>query len=729
MSDDRAYLPRGNAAAEQIPERSNMPKRRKVRKGTQSCWECKRRKIRCTFAAPTDAICDGCKSRRTRCISQEYHDGVTLASSKVDRLSRMESLVEQLVNRSTTDMTDASCRDHLDQDENIPAVVTTLRPDLETQVTDNLDDLSRALLAVWPNQNDLDLILSVSVGVSVLFHGVICQSYSRFFEQIESPRRMLQPPSQGTHPVLIARKLLLLASLLQGIPPRSASELAGLSSDYHAIMSRVFNTATRLVTSNDELTDSLEGIECVMMESMYLNNAGSLRRAWFANRKAMALAQMMGLHLGTNSPRRFVGNETRDRINPDYMWFRLVSSDRYLSLMLGLPQGSLENVIANLEAPDSCMAVERLERMESAAASLILQRNSAERTDLAATHKIDRMLQEAAALMPPQWWLMTPDLSAIAGSDVKAFEESIRLTNQFTYHHLLVQLHLPYMMLTSSTESSYDYSKMTAASASRTIIAQYVSFRNSFLATAYCRGIDFIAFIASTTLCLAHIEACRQHREGTGRGVTVFQSLQHQRFGDRGLLERTLEVMEEMAQSYYDVVAQKISSILRPLLAIENNSFRGGCYHIYASSEADKQESQCLGDTTEAFHALQIQIPYFGTVQIEHRPTLPDTIRSAQLVSIEQPWNPSASQVVDAGPAGYAISTTQPVNTDWQTVPSSFESGLADSNQGFDANGAQETYLLVPGLAADVDDWALQGVDMALFSNLTHGSVDSSHTQ
>ncbi|KAK8041080.1 hypothetical protein PG994_014087 [Apiospora phragmitis] len=49
-------------------------KRRKIRKGTQSCWECKRRKVRCTFVASADSTCDGCRSRRTNCVSQEFDD-------------------------------------------------------------------------------------------------------------------------------------------------------------------------------------------------------------------------------------------------------------------------------------------------------------------------------------------------------------------------------------------------------------------------------------------------------------------------------------------------------------------------------------------------------------------------------------------------------------------------------------------------------------------------------
>jgi hypothetical protein len=173
------------------------------------------------------------------------------------------------------------------------------------------------------------------------------------------------------------------------------------------------------------------------------------------------------------------------------------------------------------------------------------------------------------------------------------------------------------MMLPSGGEPRYDYSKMTAASASREIVAQYVSFRNAAATSSYCRGIDFVVFIASTTLCVAHMEACAQHRHGAGNQTTAFQSLRHQRLSDRGLLECTLEIMERMARSSSDAVAQKISSILGPLLAIESNSFRGSRYHICAS-EAETQDFQYLGNTSKNSHTLRIQIPYFGTIQIEH---------------------------------------------------------------------------------------------------------------
>lgn len=76
-------------------------KRRKVRKGTQSCWECRRRKVRCVFNVPTNPSCDNCKRRKAICISQEDADGPMPSAGIVpieSRLHRVEELIEQLIN-------------------------------------------------------------------------------------------------------------------------------------------------------------------------------------------------------------------------------------------------------------------------------------------------------------------------------------------------------------------------------------------------------------------------------------------------------------------------------------------------------------------------------------------------------------------------------------------------------------------------------------------------------
>lgn len=78
-------------------------RRRKVRKGTRSCWECKRRKIRCMLASPGDATCIGCQHRRVPCVPQELPGDLSPSPVKKDnqrlgqRIARVEILMKDLL--------------------------------------------------------------------------------------------------------------------------------------------------------------------------------------------------------------------------------------------------------------------------------------------------------------------------------------------------------------------------------------------------------------------------------------------------------------------------------------------------------------------------------------------------------------------------------------------------------------------------------------------------------
>ncbi|KAL4933391.1 uncharacterized protein BDV17DRAFT_287061 [Aspergillus undulatus] len=79
---------------DQTEEALPSAKRRRVRKGTRSCWECKRRKIRCLFAAPGDITCIGCHHRRGPCVSQDMPENLAPATKGSrhlsDRIARIE---------------------------------------------------------------------------------------------------------------------------------------------------------------------------------------------------------------------------------------------------------------------------------------------------------------------------------------------------------------------------------------------------------------------------------------------------------------------------------------------------------------------------------------------------------------------------------------------------------------------------------------------------------------
>ena len=82
-------------------EQATPAKRRKVRKGTQSCWECKRRKIRCIFASPEDVTCSNCQRRRAPCLSQEMPEDFSTARTGNrqlgERIARVEDFMKNFL--------------------------------------------------------------------------------------------------------------------------------------------------------------------------------------------------------------------------------------------------------------------------------------------------------------------------------------------------------------------------------------------------------------------------------------------------------------------------------------------------------------------------------------------------------------------------------------------------------------------------------------------------------
>lgn len=79
---------------------------RKVRKGTRSCWECKRRKIKCIFPTSGESSCIFCQRRRIACIGQEIPESLARAKENNrglgDRISRIEDALKDLLQRKET---------------------------------------------------------------------------------------------------------------------------------------------------------------------------------------------------------------------------------------------------------------------------------------------------------------------------------------------------------------------------------------------------------------------------------------------------------------------------------------------------------------------------------------------------------------------------------------------------------------------------------------------------
>ncbi|EXJ69835.1 uncharacterized protein A1O5_06907 [Cladophialophora psammophila CBS 110553] len=555
---------------------------------------------------------------------------------------------------------------------------------------------------------------------------------------------MLQLPPHDSHPVLLAWKLLSLAKYLQAILPTSVDNLNSLMVDYHSIMVHAVETA-HIVTCNDEVIYSIEGIECIMLESLYHNEAGNLRFSLLSARRGIAaLAEMMGLHHGKSMSPAFLKPETRLRMKPEQLWFRLVRLDRYLSLLLGLPQGSLDDSFASPEVLKDCPPIECLRRIDCVAAGRILQRKAADMIDSDFTQDIDKLLQKAAARMPSQWWLV-PKLTATSAQTWDALEEMDRLMCQFAHFHILARLHLPYVMRADQNP----YNCVAAVNANREVLTRFVSFHSQ---TSRCyRGILFLAFIASVTICLAHINT---HAAGQRNSMTTYL-LAHQRMGDRGMMERTLELMESTSN---DVAATRIHTILRHLLLIEDDAAHGGSYYTCASAARSEDELECHGKLSETDSGLRLSLPHVGTIQITRRAIeksssmaqmlyMAETVPGISVTGPTVPLNPARSceELEGHESPSLEVPITATAHTpgdesaipEWHAHPSLLDSvslrhysvstAKGSSCLGFN-DGSRPHAHLVPGVDEFTDDWDLQGVDMTLFDSILHGTSSSGYT-
>lgn len=359
-----------------------------------------------------------------------------------------------------------------------------------------------------------------------------------------------------THPILLARQIFLFAASLRQISRKYS--IAGLSKPHHEIMDELARSAISNVTTNDTLLGSLEGLELIIMEGFYHMDCGDARRAWVTNRRAIVIAQLLGLHRPGHH--RFKIIDSQANLNPEAMWASVVCMERVSSLLLGLPT-SVADVVLTPPTTGSDL-IFRLGNV----AGRILERNRIEAPQQALnlTKDIDQELINIADQMPPAFW-QPLNFARLARDSKEAFDEIRRALDHGRYYNLIIQLHLPHMLCPTHA-SQRAYSKIACVNTGREILSRHVDLQSFQPAVSRCRMNDFPALIAGMALMLAHaISHCGDKSENM---------FAHQRASDRAMVERTLENMEFVSELQTDTLLVKCANLLTELLAIEEDAAR-----------------------------------------------------------------------------------------------------------------------------------------------------------
>jgi hypothetical protein len=583
---------------------------------------------------------------------------------------------------------------------------------------------------------------NIASSQEICFHLYSCKSYAQLEKEgltpLELPTSTAELMNPDIHPILLARTMLMFAILMQ-LP--AFSQASRLTETPRTIANRLVEAVSILVTKNEELYGTIEILQCILYESQYQKAIGSLRRAWLSGRRALLVGQMMGIHRSGTRPIETI--DPNNKIDQHFLWFKIVHADRYLSLLLGFPQGTLDTSMASEAALASDALLGRLDRLQAVIASRILERNEAGLSGqnlAAATQDIDTELLRVGKTMPAKFWLQ-PDFSRIQKGSVEDFWETARISSQVYYYNLLNQLHLPYLLRFDGT-GRHDYSKISCVNASREILARFIAYRGFNKVPACQRALDFLALMAATTLLLAHFDSHLLRRTNN--------FLAHQRLGDRAMMEQVLDIMDELIKLNEDVLTEQSARVLRCLLHIEDDAAEGRSYSaqsvrhsgtIPVEDEGDAQEGECGGN-----RVLKIAIPCFGHIRIAREGAMREESAATESCALR---TQSASDehlpkaLAPAAPAtstGSGLRISAPIRTDLgQFAP--LESGTlqmealtANPSQhfipehsvpelpGHDDKSAQLQHYDLPGMTAGVDDWAFQGVDMALFDSLMRGA-------
>jgi len=121
------------------------------------------------------------------------------------------------------------------------------------------------------------------------------------------------------HPTVIAKSLLYLAVCSQQLPGGFDTSKLQLGPSLDQRIEKYMSTVQSLITSDDEVVSTIEGLECLLLQGIYHINCGNLRRAWLTFRRALNVGQLMGIHRGNDNMH-----------GAKNMWYQILQGDRYL---------------------------------------------------------------------------------------------------------------------------------------------------------------------------------------------------------------------------------------------------------------------------------------------------------------------------------------------------------------------------------------------------------------
>ncbi|KAF2015727.1 hypothetical protein BU24DRAFT_422040 [Aaosphaeria arxii CBS 175.79] len=626
-----------------MPKEESAAVRKKMRKGTHSCFECRRRKIRCIFPPDNPEVCSECFARGSRCIDQENANPDVVVDHRKnlrERVSRLEALVDSLLEDKTEKSipdTSSSKTPNLTHKDTFPPTPLSSEASSSFFQQQQQHQSQRAvsergnhvpiLSAFEDALNDAEEQMKArmdpaarkesypGIGITTEHrYTVTCKNESDLSAENSAPynakkERAKQalmaalPPFDKLNKVLNSnsewwttwrRKCSGTSSAEQTLPQFASQALA--EGNIGAIGTVVLSVAIcmaddggdidpyieaidRWVLSDDEYAATLEGMECLILKAKWYADVGQPRRAWLAYRKGIGYAQLMGLH------RKRTNSAAHESI-----WWSLYHGDRFISLLLGLPYGICDSH-CDLSLPDmggEYMApLIFINRISQIAGKVIDRNQGIAEQSFAWALQLDQELEDLWKQLDPNWIDYS---SLLIDVESNAAELRERLMAQMVFHQIRVYLHLPFM-LKSQANSRFTYSRNACLNGSREVLRSYQASRTGEVQPLYeCKAVDFIGFTSAVLIMLGLFNF-------GANGIVSPKD--HE--SDVRLIEMSIDIFRRASSEKGGKVALQSAEVLEKML-------------MKLKIDSGKAEG---GPNDECCPMSEFVIPYFGTISIK----------------------------------------------------------------------------------------------------------------
>ncbi|KAI0123181.1 hypothetical protein BJ170DRAFT_587171 [Xylariales sp. AK1849] len=510
-----------------MADRNPVPRSSKrLRLGTKSCSECRRRKVRCIVPEGNQS-CQECALHGALCMPQEPKASVADPTSPTElqaRLDRLERIFHDICvtagyadsgpSRTTNALSPepiARCgsnqHHHLDHPDRL--VSSQNSPLLRFFIDSMLiaDCSSNSTLSPRPprverliasHMRRLEVLIPIPSSLTAILQSTqkywalwplhpreLSQLVGLSVSVVSVARSFIHESIESNEPGRMAKAMVWLALCLQQLPKECGDKVQPLPSSAAILVFTYLDESDTLLNLDSELGSSISALECLILQSKCYVNMGRPRRAWKCIRRALNAAIFLGLHHTGNAV------DTRNKT----IWATIWRYDRQLSLILGFPHALPESHPSLTETNSTGPIEARIMHRMSIICGHIIDRNQDhQRLAYSTTVQIDEKMEDIKRMIPVEWW----DLNHEEHIPLEVFFG--RQTIKLYFYQLKKLLHLPYMIRAFS-QRRYEYSRASVLDAAEGMIQCYRNTRrHPDGPIVICFLLDFQAFSAGMIL-------------------------------------------------------------------------------------------------------------------------------------------------------------------------------------------------------------------------------------